>query len=134
MNSHIFMKYRFFEQQRYHIQTLWFKSLHSKYYLQYKKIFFDKTLWKESDVETIVVAYSNDYVFRRVDICRTDNQCLVYSLNVFYKDVDDLKKASALWNVINWSNKPEMHCNDNAFVFNRMLGYNTVFYDIRTKD
>ena len=26
-----------------------------------------------------------------------------------------------------------MRTNDNAFVFNRMLGYNTAFYDIRTK-
>ena len=60
------------------------------------KIIFDKTLYNESDADTTVVTYANDYVFRRVDICRTDNQCLVYTLNVFYKDVGDLKKASAL--------------------------------------
>ena len=27
-----------------------------------------------------------------------------------------------------------MRCNDNAFVFNRMLGYNTAFFDNDTKD
>ena len=26
-----------------------------------------------------------------------------------------------------------MGCNDNAFVFNRMIGYNTAFYDLDTK-
>ena len=58
----------------------------------------------------------------------------MYALNAFYKDVDDLKKTSVLWNGVNWSNKPEMRCNDNAFVFNRMLGYNTVFFYYDTKD
>ena len=72
-----------------------------------------------------MVAYSNAYVFRRIDISGTDNQYLMYALNAFYKDVDDLKITSVLWNGVNWSNKPEMRCNDNAFVFNRMLGYNT---------
>ena len=51
----------------------------------------------------------------------------MYALNAFYKDVDDLKKTSVLWNVINWSNTPEIWCNNNAFVFNKMIGYNTVF-------
>ena len=27
-----------------------------------------------------------------------------------------------------------MRCNDNVFVFNRMLRYNTAFYDVDTKD
>ena len=27
-----------------------------------------------------------------------------------------------------------MRCNDNVFVFNKMLGYNTAFYDIDTND
>ena len=27
-----------------------------------------------------------------------------------------------------------MRCNDNTFVFNRILGYNTAFYDLATKD
>ena len=96
------------------------------------KMIFDKTLCKESDVETTVVTHSNNYVFRRVDISGTDNQCLMYALNAFYNDIDDLRKASVLWNVANWSNKPEMRCNDNVFVFDGILGYNTAFYDIRT--
>ena len=90
---------------------------------------FDKTLCNESDAETTVVAYSNVYVFRRVNISWTDNQYLMYTLNAFYKDVDDLKKASVLWNVVKWSNKPKIRCNDDAFVFNRILGYNISFYD-----
>ena len=65
------------------------------------KMIFDKTLCKESDVETTVVASSNDYIFQRVDISGTDNQCLMYTLNVLYKNVDDLKKDSVLWNVVN---------------------------------
>ena len=98
------------------------------------KMIFDKTLCKESDVETTVVAYSNDYVFWRVDISGTDNQCIMYTLNGFYKGTDDLKKANFLWNVVNWSNKPKIRCNDNVFIINRMLGYNISVYDIRTKD
>ena len=58
----------------------------------------------------------------------------MYALNVFYKDADDLKKASILWNVVNYSNKPEMRCNDNAFVSNKILDHNTVFYDVGTND
>ena len=94
---------------------------------------FNKTFWKEGDVETIVVTYSNDFVFQHVDISGTNNQCLMYALNAFYKDVNGLKKGSILWNVVNWSNKLEMRFNNKAFIFNRMLGYNTTFYDIRTK-
>ena len=55
---------------------------------------FDKTLCNESDAETTVVAYSNDYVFRHVDNSGTNNQYLMNTLNAFYKDVDVLKKAS----------------------------------------
>lgn len=65
------------------------------------KMIFDKTLCKESDVETTVVASSNGYIFQRVDISGTDNQCLMYTLNVLYKNVDGLKKDSVLWNVVN---------------------------------
>ena len=59
---------------------------------------------------------------------------LTVCLDAFYKDVDDLKHATVLWNLVNWSNTTIMRTNDNSFVFNRMLGYNTVFYDINTKD
>ena len=91
------------------------------------KMIFDKNLCNESDAETTVVTYSNNYAFRRVDISATDNQWIMYALNKFYKDVDGLKKVSVLWNVVNWSSKPEIDCNDNAFVFNIIFGYNTVF-------
>ena len=64
------------------------------------KMIFDKTLYNESDAEATVVAYSNVYILRRVDIYGTENQCLMYALNVLYKDVDDLKKASVLWNAV----------------------------------
>ena len=36
-------------------------------------------------------------------------------------------------NLVNWSNNSTMRCNDNGFVFNRMLGYNTAFFDIQNK-
>ena len=58
---------------------------------------------------------------------------LTVCLDAFYKDVNDLKHATVLWNLVNWSNTTIMRTNDNAFVFNRMLGYNTSFYDIDTK-
>ena len=41
-------------------------------------------------------------------------------------------KVIFLWNVVNWSNRSVVCINDNTFVFNRMLGNNTVFCDIRT--
>ena len=31
-------------------------------------------------------------------------------------------------------NRSEMRCNDNAFIFNRMLGYNAASYDVGTDD
>ena len=49
----------------------------------------DNSLCNEIDAETTVVACSNDYIFRRIDIAGTDNQCLRYTLNAFYKEVDD---------------------------------------------
>ena len=62
-----------------------------------------------------------------------DNQYLQFALNAFYKDVNELKHATVLWNLVNWSNNEIMRYNDNAFVFNRILGYNTAFYNINTK-
>ena len=58
----------------------------------------------------------------------------MYALNTFYKDVDDPMKTNVLWNVVNWSTRSVMYCNDNTFVSNRMLGYNTVFNNICTKN
>ena len=50
----------------------------------------------EIDENTTVVTYSKAFVFRRVKIGGKDNQYLQFALNVFYKDVDDLKHATVL--------------------------------------
>ena len=84
------------------------------------------------DKDNTVVAYSKAFLFRRVEIGGKNNQCLQFSLNAFYKDVGELKQATVLWNLVNWSKKLIQRCNDNAFIFNGMLGYNTVFYDLDT--
>ena len=94
---------------------------------------FGKPACNDSDNESTVVAYSNTFLFRRVDISGTDNQCIMNSLNAFYKDVDDSRKANILWNVVNQSNNPHIRCNDNAFVLNRMVGYDTTFYGVCIK-
>ena len=70
--------------------------------------------------------------FRIIEIGGKDNQCLQFALNAFYKDVDDLKHATVLWNLVKWLNTTIMRCNDNAFVYNRILGYNTACYDLDT--
>ena len=50
-------------------------------------------------------------------------------MHAFYKDVEETKETTILWNLVNWSNANiTMRFNDNAFMFNRMLGYNTAFY------
>jgi len=82
---------------------------------------------------TTVVAHSKAFVFRRVEIGGKGNQCLQIALDVFYKKFNDLKHATVLWNLVSWSNTKMMHCNDNAFVFNRLLGYNIAFYDLGAK-
>ena len=80
-----------------------------------------------------VVTHSKVFVFRSVEIGRKDNQYLQFALNEFYKDVNNLKHATTLLNLVKWSNTKIIRCNDNAFVFNRILGYNTAFYDLDTK-
>ena len=81
------------------------------------KVIFDKTACGETDENTIVVAYSKAFVFRRVEMSGKDNQYLQFALNAFYKDVNELKHATVLWNLVNWSNNEIMRYNDNAFVF-----------------
>ena len=39
------------------------------------------------------------------------------------------KKATILWSVAHWGQFAVYHTNDNAFIFKRMLGYNTALYD-----
>ena len=77
---------------------LWHKSFHPKYLSQQRRWILVKSF-----ATKIVVTYSNVYAFRRVDISGIVNQYIMYALNAFYKDVDDLKKSSILWNVVNWS-------------------------------
>ena len=58
---------------------------------------FDKTACGNiNDENTTVVAYSKAILFRRVEIGGKNNQCLQFSLNAFYKDVDELKQATIL--------------------------------------
>ena len=55
-------------------------------------------------------------------------------MDAIYKDIHGLRHAAVLWNLVNWSNNEIIRCNGNAFVFNRMIGYNTAFYDLDTED
>ena len=92
---------------------------------------FDKTACGEIDENTTVVVYSKVFVFSRVEIGGKDNQWLQFALNAFYKDAHELSYAiTTLWNLVNWSNTEIVRCNDIEFIFNRMIGYNTAFYDI----
>ena len=68
--------------------------------LKMVKVIFDKTACDETDKNTIVVAYSKIF-FRIVEIGGKDNQCLQFSLHAFYKDVNEIKQASVLWNLVN---------------------------------
>ena len=40
-----------------------------------------------------------------------------------------IKKATILWSVVHWGQYTVCRTNDNAFVFNQMLDYNTALYD-----
>ena len=95
---------------------------------------YDKTTFgKINDENTTVITYSKDFPFHRVEIGGKNNQCLQFSLNAFYKEIHELKQAIILWNLINWSKTKIIRCNNNAFVINIMIGYNTLFYDLDTK-
>ena len=50
-------------------------------------------------------------------------------LVVHGETVDDLNKFTILLSVVNWDQYAVWRTNDNAFIFNRMLGYNTSLYD-----
>ena len=52
-----------------------------------------------------------------------------YCHNVFYHDVDDFKKAIILWSVVYWGQYTVCRTNDNTFILNRMLRYDTALYD-----
>ena len=69
------------------------------------------------------------YKLRSIEISGNRNQSLQYCLNAFYHDVDDLKKVTIRWSVAHWDQYPVMRTNDNAFIFNRMLGNHTALYD-----
>ena len=76
-----------------------------------------------------IILYWETYKFRNIKISSNRNQCLQYYLNAFYHDVDDFKKATILWSVAHWGQYAVCRTNDNSFVFNRMLGYNTALHD-----
>ena len=57
------------------------------------------------------------------------NECLQYCLNAFDHDVDDLEKATILCSVVHWDQYAIYRTNDNAFIFNWILGNNTSLYD-----
>ena len=67
--------------------------------------------------------------FRIVEISSSRNQCLQFCLNAFYHDINYMKQATILWSCVHWIKLGVCMINDNAFVFNRMLGYNTAIYD-----
>ena len=66
------------------------------------KAFFYKTACGELIKNTTGVTYSKAFVFCRVEIGGKGNQYLQFTLNVVYKDVNDLKHATVLWNLVNW--------------------------------
>ena len=76
-----------------------------------------------------MISLKNNNKFRSIKISGNRNQCLQYCLNIFYHEGDDFKKATILWSVAHWGQYPVMRTNDNVFIFNWMLGYNTTFYD-----
>ena len=94
---------------------------------------FDNSTLTDDDLNQAVAAYSVPFIFRVVPIAGDDNHCLQFALSAFYKDVDKSSKATVLWNLVNWSNTTVMRCNDNGYIFNRMLGYNTAFFDTQNK-
>jgi len=63
-------------------------------------VIFDKTACGKTDKNTTVVAHSKAFLFFRVEIGGKDNQCLQFALNAFCKDVNDLKHATILWNIV----------------------------------
>ena len=69
------------------------------------------------------------YKFRSIKISGNRNQCLQYYITTFYHHVDDLKKTTILWLVVHWGQYAVYRTNDNAFIVNRMLDYNTALYD-----
>ena len=89
------------------------------------KMIFDKSALTNEDLKETVAAYLVPFIFRVVPVSGDDNQCTQFALSTFYKNLNESSKANVLWNLVNWSNNTVMCCNDNAFVFNRMLGYNT---------
>ena len=76
-----------------------------------------------------IISCWETYKFRSIKISGNRNQCLQYCLNIFYHEGDDFKKATILWSVVHWGQYTVCRTNDNAFVLNQMLDYNTALYD-----
>ena len=69
------------------------------------------------------------YEFHFIPIFGNYNQCLQYWLNAFYHDIDEIKNVTIFWSAVHWVQYPTYRTNDNVFVFNQMIGYNTALCD-----
>ena len=76
-----------------------------------------------------IIDHWNNHKFLVVDISGNTNQCLQYALNALYHDVIEIKKSTILWSDVHYGQYPLYCSNDNAFVFNRMIDYNTSLFD-----
>ena len=98
-------------------------------------LIFDKTACgKIDDENTTLVAYSKAFLFRRVELGGKKRPIFtVFFECILKKNIHELKQVTVLWNLVNQSNTKIMCCNDISFVFNKMLDYNTAFYDLDNK-
>ena len=91
--------------------------------LKMLKVIFDETACNETDKNTTVVAYSK-FFLRIVEIGEKYNQCLQFAL-----------QSRLLFYGILLTGQIQIQQCDlmKTHFFNRMLGYNKVFYDEDTK-
>ena len=52
---------------------------------------------------------------------------VIFSQYLCY-DISEIKNATTLWSVVHCDKYPSCRTNDNVFIFNQMLGYNTVLF------
>ena len=64
-----------------------------------------------------------------IHISSNRNQNLQYSLNTFYHHINEMKKGTIFWSIGYCGQYPSCRTIDNAFIFNRILGYNSVLFD-----
>ena len=49
-----------------------------------------------------IIDHYKSHKFRVIDISGHRNQCLQYSLNNVYHDINEIKKSTILWSVVHW--------------------------------